>query len=224
MLEGAKSMGAGAATIASAGAAIGIGNVLSSSIHSVARNQSLAKQLFGYAILGFALTEAIASFAPMMAFEEVYIIAIALKTETHSTKKARAGRYESIGCREAQAIRSYQSFVRKRLRIQNIFMEQTYEYAWIMPILAKPPIRAIVNQNTNDIKFQYVRSMSNLMKGSVRPKAANTKRVLKRSPPVRDWDLDRIRASQALCCWGTPTNGNRDITICGSSRDQYDVC
>ncbi|KAL8195385.1 hypothetical protein R6Q57_025788 [Mikania cordata] len=55
-------------TIASAGAAIGIGNVLSSSIHSVARNPSLAKQSFGYAILGFALTEAIASFAPMMAF------------------------------------------------------------------------------------------------------------------------------------------------------------
>nr|YP_010745440.1 ATP synthase F0 subunit 9 [Rhododendron decorum]WEU53235.1 ATP synthase F0 subunit 9 [Rhododendron decorum] len=61
-------MGAGAATIASAGAAIGIGNVFSSSIHSVARNPSLAKQSFGYAILGFALTEAIASFAPMMAF------------------------------------------------------------------------------------------------------------------------------------------------------------
>ena len=63
MLEGAKSMGAGAATIASAGAAVGIGNVFSSSIHSVARNPSLAKQLFGYAILGFALTEAIALFA-----------------------------------------------------------------------------------------------------------------------------------------------------------------
>ncbi|KAM3744256.1 hypothetical protein ACB098_06G038600 [Castanea mollissima] len=63
MLEGAKSMGAGAATIASAGAAVGIGNVFSSLIHSVARNPSLAKQLFGYAILGFALTEAIASFA-----------------------------------------------------------------------------------------------------------------------------------------------------------------
>nr|UYK51786.1 ATP synthase F0 subunit 9 [Paphiopedilum micranthum] len=68
MLEGAKSMGAGAATIASAGAAVGIGNVFSSLIHSVARNPSLAKQSFGYAILGFALTEAIASFAPMMAF------------------------------------------------------------------------------------------------------------------------------------------------------------
>nr|YP_010758906.1 ATPase subunit 9 [Forsythia suspensa]WEX30954.1 ATPase subunit 9 [Forsythia suspensa] len=50
------------------GAAVGIGNVLSSSIHSVARNPSLAKQLFGYAILGFALTEAIALFALMMAF------------------------------------------------------------------------------------------------------------------------------------------------------------
>ncbi|KAM4100372.1 hypothetical protein ACB094_05G063200 [Castanea mollissima] len=57
MLEGAKSMGAGAATIASAGAAVGIGNVFSSLIHSVARNPSLAKQLF-----------AIASFASMMAF------------------------------------------------------------------------------------------------------------------------------------------------------------
>ena len=68
MLEGAKSMGAGAATIASAGAAVGIGNVFSSLIHSVARNPSLAKQSFGYAILGFALTEAIALFALMMAF------------------------------------------------------------------------------------------------------------------------------------------------------------
>jgi F-type H+-transporting ATPase subunit c len=37
-------------------------------IHSVARNPSLAKQLFGYAILGFALTEAIALFALMMGF------------------------------------------------------------------------------------------------------------------------------------------------------------
>nr|YP_009430426.1 ATPase subunit 9 [Platycodon grandiflorus]ARR27558.1 ATPase subunit 9 [Platycodon grandiflorus]AWN57583.1 ATPase subunit 9 [Platycodon grandiflorus] len=68
MLEGAKSIGAGAATIALAGAAIGIGNVFSSLIHSVARNPSLAKQLFGYAILGFALTEAIALFARLSDF------------------------------------------------------------------------------------------------------------------------------------------------------------
>ena len=65
---GGKLIGAGIATIALAGAAIGIENVFSSLIQSVSRNPSLAKQLFGYAILGFALTEAIASFAPMMAF------------------------------------------------------------------------------------------------------------------------------------------------------------
>ncbi|CAL0324949.1 unnamed protein product [Lupinus luteus] len=68
MLEGAKSMGVGAATIASAGAAVGIGNVFISLIHSVSRNPSLAKHLFGYTILGFALTKAIALFALMMAF------------------------------------------------------------------------------------------------------------------------------------------------------------
>ena len=66
-------MGAGVTTITSAGAAVGIGNVLSSSIHSVARNPSLAKQLFGYAILGFALTEAIALFALMMAFLILFV-------------------------------------------------------------------------------------------------------------------------------------------------------
>ena len=54
--------------IALVGAAVGIGNVFSSLIQSVARNPSLAKQLFGYAILGFALTEETALFALMMAF------------------------------------------------------------------------------------------------------------------------------------------------------------
>lgn len=63
-----RSKDAEAATIASAGAAVGIGNVFRSLIHSVARNPSLAKQLFGYAILGFALTEAIALFVLTMAF------------------------------------------------------------------------------------------------------------------------------------------------------------
>ena len=73
MLEGAKLIGAGAATIALAGAAVGIGNVFRSLIQSVARNPSLAKQLFGYAILGFALTEAIALFALMMAFLILFV-------------------------------------------------------------------------------------------------------------------------------------------------------
>ena len=68
MLEGAKSMGAEAATIASGGAVVGIGNLFSSLIHSMAQNSSLAKELFGYASLGIALAKAIASFASMMAF------------------------------------------------------------------------------------------------------------------------------------------------------------
>ena len=66
MFEGAKLIGAGCATIALAGAGAGIGIVFGSLINSVARNPSLTKQLFGYAILGFALTEAIALFALMM--------------------------------------------------------------------------------------------------------------------------------------------------------------
>lgn len=85
MLEGAKLIGAGAATIALAGAAVGIGNVFSSLIHSVARNPSLAKQLFGYAILGFALTEAIALFALMMAF----LILFVFRSHKKSKKKCK---------------------------------------------------------------------------------------------------------------------------------------
>nr|WNH36834.1 ATPase subunit 9 [Gastrodia uraiensis] len=89
MLEGAKSMGAGAATIASAGAAVGIGNVFSSLIHSVARNPSLAKQSFGYAILGFALTEAIALFAPMMAFLISFVFRLILILRRRRKKRRR---------------------------------------------------------------------------------------------------------------------------------------
>ena len=68
MSEGAKLIGAGIATLALAGAGVGIGNVFGSLINAVARNPSMTKVLFGYAILGFALTEAIALFALMMAF------------------------------------------------------------------------------------------------------------------------------------------------------------
>ena len=71
--EGAKLIAAGISCIALGGAGIGIGNVFSSLIDSVSRNPSLAKQLFGYAILGFALTEAIASFATMMAFLLLFV-------------------------------------------------------------------------------------------------------------------------------------------------------
>lgn len=68
LLQSAKLIGAGLATIGLAGAGAGIGTVFAASINSMARNPSLQKQLFAYAILGFALTEAIALFASMMAF------------------------------------------------------------------------------------------------------------------------------------------------------------
>ena len=68
MLESSKLIGAGLATISLAGAGAGIGNVFSGLMEAVARNPFMLKQLFIYAILGFALTEAIALFGLMMAF------------------------------------------------------------------------------------------------------------------------------------------------------------
>ena len=68
MQEAAKLIGAGLATIGVAGSGIGIGTVFGSLITGYARNPSLKQQLFGYAVLGFALSEAIALFALMIAF------------------------------------------------------------------------------------------------------------------------------------------------------------
>jgi len=61
-------VGAGLATIGLAGAGIGIGTVFGCFLISFSRNPSLRKDLFVYTLLGFALTEAIALFALMMAF------------------------------------------------------------------------------------------------------------------------------------------------------------
>ncbi|KAK3928562.1 ATP synthase F(0) complex subunit C2, mitochondrial [Frankliniella fusca] len=61
-------MGAGMATIGLAGPGAGIGIVFGSLIFSYARNPSLKNALFSYAILGFALTEAMGLFAILMAF------------------------------------------------------------------------------------------------------------------------------------------------------------
>lgn len=72
-LLGAKMIGAGLACIALGGAAIGIGTIFGSFIGGVARNPSVAKVLFGYTILGFALTEAIALFALMVVFMILYV-------------------------------------------------------------------------------------------------------------------------------------------------------
>ena len=57
-LAAAKMIGAGLACIALVGAGIGIGNVFSALISSVARNPAAQGQVQPFAFLGFALAEA----------------------------------------------------------------------------------------------------------------------------------------------------------------------
>ena len=68
ILDAAKMIGAGAATIGLAGAGAGIGTVFGAYIIGFSRNPSLQQEMFKICILGFALTEAMALFALMMAF------------------------------------------------------------------------------------------------------------------------------------------------------------
>jgi len=72
MIQLAKIIGAGLATIGLAGAGVGIGIVFAALINATSRNPSLRAQLFTYSILGFALTEATGLFALMMAFLLLY--------------------------------------------------------------------------------------------------------------------------------------------------------
>ena len=68
LMDAARYIGAGAATIGVAGSGAGIGTVFGSLIIGYARNPSLKQQLFTYAILGFAISEAMGLFCLMMAF------------------------------------------------------------------------------------------------------------------------------------------------------------
>ena len=68
ILQASKFVGAGLATIGLAGAGVGIGLVFSGLITATSRNPALRPQLFQYAILGFALSEATGLFALMIAF------------------------------------------------------------------------------------------------------------------------------------------------------------
>jgi len=72
MLQAAKIIGAGLATIGLTGAGAGIGIVFAALINATSRNPSLRPQLFTYSILGFLLTEAIGLFLLMMAFLLLY--------------------------------------------------------------------------------------------------------------------------------------------------------
>lgn len=73
MLAAAQKLGAGLSTFGLAGAGIGIGFIFGSLIVGLSRNPSLKDDMFRYAILGFALTEAIALFALMIAFLILFV-------------------------------------------------------------------------------------------------------------------------------------------------------
>jgi F-type H+-transporting ATPase subunit c len=68
MLQASQKIGSALATSGLTGAGIGIGLIFASLIVGVTKNPVLKDELFQLAILGFALTEAIALFALMFAF------------------------------------------------------------------------------------------------------------------------------------------------------------
>ena len=67
-LDAARMIGAGLGMFGLFGAGIGIGNIFSSLTSSVARSPSVRSQVFGMAILGFAMVEAVALYALLIAF------------------------------------------------------------------------------------------------------------------------------------------------------------
>ena len=71
--EAAKLIGAGIAFLPLLGVGIGIGNIFSSLVNSIARNPSARNDVFGIGILGFALTEAIALFALVVALLLLFV-------------------------------------------------------------------------------------------------------------------------------------------------------
>jgi len=72
ILKGLKSIGAGAACIGLLGSGIGIGIVFGSLINAYALNPKLKDELFNYALLGFALSEAVGLFALVMSVLILY--------------------------------------------------------------------------------------------------------------------------------------------------------
>jgi F-type H+-transporting ATPase subunit c len=72
IITSSKQIGAGSAAIGLVGAGVGIGTVFGSLIDGCARNISLKNQLFQYAVLGFALSEATGLFALMISMLILY--------------------------------------------------------------------------------------------------------------------------------------------------------
>ena len=65
---GSRFVAAGLGTISIAGAGVGIGMVFNGFLIALAKNPAIENKLFTYALLGFALTEAIALFGLMIVF------------------------------------------------------------------------------------------------------------------------------------------------------------
>jgi F-type H+-transporting ATPase subunit c len=63
-----KMLGAGVATVSLTGAGAGVGVVFGSLIMGTSRNPFQIQSMFRYAILGFALTEAVGLLGLMMSF------------------------------------------------------------------------------------------------------------------------------------------------------------
>jgi F-type H+-transporting ATPase subunit c len=74
MIQEFKMIGAGLGTIALSGVGTGIGFIFNGLLDAVSRNPTLSKQLFNYAIIGFALTEAIALFTLMIVFMLLFAV------------------------------------------------------------------------------------------------------------------------------------------------------
>ena len=68
LLLGLKLVAAGLAAISLAGSGVGIGVVFAGFLNALARSPKDEKKLLTYALLGFALTEAIALFGLMIVF------------------------------------------------------------------------------------------------------------------------------------------------------------
>lgn len=73
-VEAAKMIGAGLSLVALTGVGIGIGMIFASLVSSIARNPSVRNDIFIISILGFALTEAIALFALVVALLMLYAL------------------------------------------------------------------------------------------------------------------------------------------------------
>ncbi|GBQ22883.1 MULTISPECIES: ATP synthase subunit C family protein [Acetobacter] len=72
-IAAAREIGAGIAVIALAGVGIGLGNIFSTLVSSIARNPAARPHVFGLGMLGFALTEAVALFALLIAFLILFV-------------------------------------------------------------------------------------------------------------------------------------------------------